>query len=256
MRKPLPIALWIVAVLCITPVVILVLLSFSQQWVYPFVLPKKFTAEAWYYIFEGDNKIAQGILTSAGIALSVATLATAMGFFSSRLIAYHRYKRQLLLLAYLPFVLSPVIFAVCIKYYFIILGLAGTFWGVILAQLIITYPYSIIFFTSFWNLRMQQYQSLVNTLGGSHTQAFKKVVLPMAVPMLITGFFQCFFISWFEYGLTFIIGFGKVQSLTIKVFQYLTEANIFYAALSCCLLILPPILLLWINKKFIYHKTV
>jgi len=256
MRKPLPVALWIVATLCIIPVVILVMLSLSQQWMYPFVLPKKYTAEAWLYIFEGDNKIAQSILTSAGIALSVATLATAMGFFSSRVIAYHRHKRPLLLLAYLPFVLSPVIFAVCIKYYFIILGLAGTFWGVILAQLIIAYPYSIIFFTSFWNLRMQQYQSLVNTLGGSHAQAFKKVLLPMAIPMLITGFFQCFLISWFEYGLTLIIGFGKVQSLTIKVFQYLTEANIFYAALSCCLLILPPIVLLWVNKKFIYHKTV
>ena len=256
MRKPLPIALWIVAALCIIPVVILVLLSFSQQWVYPFVLPKKFTAEAWLYIFEGDNKIVKSILTSAGIATGVAALATAMGFFTSKVIAYHRYKRQLLLLAYLPFVLSPVIFAVCIKYYFIILGLAGTFWGVLLAQLIIAYPYSIIFFTSFWNLRMQQYQWLVNTLGGSQAQAFKKVVLPIAIPMLITGFFQCFLISWFEYGLTLIIGVGKVQSLTIQVFQYLTEANIFYASLSCCLLILPPIVLLWINKKFVYHKTV
>ena len=254
MHKRLHISKWIIGALCIVPVIILFALSLSQQWVYPFVLPQKFTTEAWRYIFKSDNKIAQSIFTSTGIALSVATLSTAMGFFSSRIIAYHRYKKQLLLLAYLPFVLSPVIFAVCIKYYFIRLGLAGTFTGVVLAQLIIAYPYSIIFFTSFWNHRMQQFQMLVNTLGGTQSQAFKKVILPMAKPMLIVGFFQCFLISWFEYGLTLVIGFGKVQSLTIKVFQYLTEANIFYASLSCCLLILPPIFLLWINKKFIYHK--
>ncbi|MBC7867720.1 MAG: ABC transporter permease subunit, partial [Gloeobacteraceae cyanobacterium ES-bin-316] len=249
MLKRMHISKWIIGALCIVPVIILVILSLSQQWVYPLVLPQKFTTEAWIYIFKGNNKIAQGIFTSTGIALAVATLATGMGFFSSRVIAYHRFKKQLLLLAYLPFVLSPVIFAVCIKYYFIRLGLAGTFTGVVLAQLIIAFPYSIIFFTSFWNHRMLQYQMLVNTLGGTQKQAFKKVILPMAKPMLIVGFFQCFLISWFEYGLTLVIGFGKVQSLTIKVFQYLTEANIFYASLSCCLLILPPILLLWVNKK-------
>ena len=48
-----------------------------------------------------------------------------------------------------------------------------------------------------------------------------------------------------------IIGYGKVQTLTVKVYQFLTEANIFYAALNCCLLILPPVLLLWMNKRII-----
>ncbi|MGL1138528.1 hypothetical protein ACSIJM_23815, partial [Vibrio parahaemolyticus] len=72
-----------------------------------------------------------------------------IGFFVSKTIAYHTYRRQLLFLAYLPFVLSPVILAVCLKFYFIKLSLAGTVAGVIIAQLIIAIPYSIIFFTGF-----------------------------------------------------------------------------------------------------------
>lgn len=254
MLKRLRLGRWLFAAVCLLPVLVLLLLSFSQQWAYPFVFPQSLTTEAWFYIFKPDNKIAQSIFTSALIAVCVASLATAMGFFTSGVIATHRFKKHLLLMAYLPFVLSPVIFAVCIKYFFIRLQLAGTWSGVILAQLIIAYPYSIIFFISFWNRRMQQYQMLVQTLGGTTWQTFQKVIFPMALPMLIVGFFQCFLISWFEYGLTLVIGFGKVQSLTIRVFQYITEANIFYASLSCCLLILPPIVLLWVNKKFIYHK--
>jgi putative spermidine/putrescine transport system permease protein len=239
---------------CVLPIVILIALSLSRNWVYPHLLPKIFTSEAWLYIFEPGNNIISSIVTSSVIAFLVALLATTGGFFASRLIAYHQHKNKLLFLAYLPFILSPVIFAVCLKFYFIKLGLSGTITGVILAQLIIAFPYSTILLVSFWNNHIQQFQLLVQTLGGTNSYAYLKVIYPMAIPMLLVCFFQCFLISWFEYGLTLVIGFGKVQTLTLRVFQFLTEANIFYAALSCCLLIIPPTILLWMNKKFIFHK--
>lgn len=246
----------VLAVLCIVPPCALLAMSFFQQWTYPNVLPKIFTGEAWSYIFNENNKVAPAIFTSIVIAISVAFLSVFMGFFTSMLIAYHRYKKQLLILTYLPFVLSPVIFAVCLKFYFIKMGLIGTLFGVILAQLIIAYPYATILFMSFWNKRMLDFQKLGLTLGASPWYTFKKLLFPMALPMLLVGFFQCYLISWFEYGLTLIIGFGKVQTLTLKVFQYLTEANIFYAALSCSLLVIPPIILLWVNKRFVYHAKI
>jgi putative spermidine/putrescine transport system permease protein len=252
--KSLKTSLIIIAFVCILPLIVLITLSIARNWIYPHLLPKSFTAEAWSYIFQPGNNIVSSIFTSLIIAFTVALLSTVGGFFTSRLIAYHRLKTKLLFLAYLPFILSPVIFAVCLKYFFIKLGLSGTTAGVILAQLIIAFPYSTILLVSFWNTRIQQFQSLVQTLGGTDRYAFSKVIYPIAIPMLLVCFFQCFLISWFEYGLTLVIGFGKVQTLTLRVFQFLTEANIFYAALSCCLLIIPPTVLLWINKKFIFHQ--
>ncbi len=244
----------VIAFVCIVPPLVLVALSFFQQWTYPHLLPNIFTGEAWQFMFSGKNNIAFSIFTSVIIALAVAALSATMGFFTSLVIAYHTLKKQLLILAYLPFVLSPVIFAVCLKFYFIKMGLIGTLGGVVLAQLIVAYPYATILFISFWNSTMSNYMKLAQTLGSTPAFAFRKIIVPIAVPMLMVAFFQCFLISWFEYGLTLVIGFGKVQTLTIKVFQFLTEANLFYAALSCSLLVIPPIVLLWINRKFIYHK--
>jgi putative spermidine/putrescine transport system permease protein len=248
------ISLVIVAVVCVVPIIILVALSLARNWIYPYLFPKNFTVEAWQYIFRPGNNIVNSIFTSVIIALTVAFLSTIGGFVTSRFIAYHTLRNRLLFLAYLPFILSPVIFAVCLKFYFIKLGISGTIAGVILAQLIIAFPYSTILLTSFWNNRVKQFELLVQTLGGTQQFAFAKVVYPIAKPMLLVCFFQCFLISWFEYGLTLIIGFGRVQTLTLRVFQFLTEANIFYAALSCCLLIIPPIALLWINKRIVFHK--
>ena len=64
-------------------------------------------------------------------------------------------RKYLLLLAYLPFVLSPVILAVCLKFYFNKMNISGTFLGVVLAQMIIAFPYCIIFFIGFWNQRIR-----------------------------------------------------------------------------------------------------
>lgn len=249
-------AIWkgLLAALCIVPPCILLALSFFKQWSFPAILPGEYSMEAWRSIFKPSNNISTAIGASVAIAVTVALLATLFGFVTSMVIAYHQYKKQLLMLTYLPFLLSPVIFAVCIKFYFIKMHLVGTIGGVMLAQLIIAYPYATIFFMSFWNNRALQFRKLAQTLGASPVYTFRKVLMPMALPMMIVAFFQCFLISWFEYGLTLVIGFGKVQTLTLKVFQYLTEANIFYAALSCSLLVLPPIILLWVNKKFIYNK--
>lgn len=103
---------------------------------------------------------------------------------------------------------------------------------------------------------MRSMEQLVATLGGNTWQTYIKVLLPVAKGALLVCFFQTFLISWFEYGLTTIIGVGKVQTLTVKVFQYISEANIFYAALASCLLVAPPIVLLWINKRFVFVKHI
>jgi len=243
----------VIAVACIFPVLLLLFLSVSRNWIFPAVLPQQFSINNWVDAFAPGSGIAHSFFLTLCLSLSVAALATVAGFFCSKLIAYHKNKNALLLLAYLPFVLSPVIFAVCLRFYFIKLTLTGTFGGVMLAHLIIAFPYSVIFFTGFWNQQIKQYEMVVQTLGGSAGDAFRTLIVPAAKTMLLVCFFQCFLIVWFEYGLTSVIGYGKVQTLTIKVYQFLTEANLFYAALSSCLLVLPPVLLLWLNKQIIFR---
>ena len=101
---------------------------------------------------------------------------------------------------------------------------------------------------------MQELEALSYTLGGSRWQTFRKVLLPLSKNAMLLCFFQVFLISWFEYGLTNLIGVGKIKTLTVSVFNFINEANIFYAALACCLLVFPPMILLYINKRFIFLK--
>jgi putative spermidine/putrescine transport system permease protein len=199
-----------------------------------------------------------GMLQSFEISLFISTAvgiaSTIVGFLMSRSIAFHSRKNIIIAFAYLPFVLSPVIFASVLNFYFISLYLSGNIAGVILAQLLITLPFSILLFVDYWDNKLKSLEDLVLTLGGNSKQAFSKVLIPVSKNMLLLCFFQTFIISWFDYGLTSLIGVGKIATLTIKVFQFIGEANPYYAAVSSCLLIIPPVILLFINKKYLFNQ--
>lgn len=236
------------------PFAFLVMLSLGRQWPYPQLFPEHWSLENWSLVLGSSEGLGNSVLLSVLLSLSVASLSTSLSFWTSRYIAYHPRREAWLSMAYFPYVFAPVILAACLQFFFIVAGLYGTFGGVLLAQLLITYPYGIIFFSSFWNERLRSMENLVMTLGGSTRQAYTKVLVPVARGALMTCFFQLFLISWFEYGLTNLIGVGKVPTLTLRVFQYVNEANIFLAALASCLLILPPVFLLWLNRRVLFRE--
>lgn len=234
------------------PFAFLLALSFGQNWRFPALLPSVWTPDNWQMLLASQSDLGQSLARSLGVSVSIAFTATGLSFFTAKHIAYHRLRERLLTVAYFPYVFAPVVLAATLQFYFIRLGLAGKTGGVMLAQLFLVYPFGVIFFTGFWNERMRAMEQLSATLGGNGWQTFRRVLLPGAKGALLVCFFQTFLISWFEYGLTTLLGVGKVQTLTVKVFQYIGEANIFYAALASVLLVLPPVVLLWVNKQVLF----
>ena len=53
----------------------------------------------------------------------------------------------------------------------------------------------------------------------------------------------------------YLIGGGAVKTLPLKVYDFVFEANPAYAALASCLLVVPPVVLLWINKRFLFKAV-
>ncbi len=237
------------------PLLFMAMLALAVSWRFPGIMPSALSFDTIISIFSKGNNLIIGLTNSLIIATSVSILAVPAAFAISRQISRQQNKHMLLLCAYLPFTLSPVVYAACLNYYFVLGGLNGTLIGVILAQLIIVFPFNIILFMSHWNKQLESYSDLVATLGGNKQQTYFKVIIPLSGKILMIAFFQSFLISWFEFGLTKFIGIGQVQTLTIRVYQYIGEANVQLSALSSLILILPPLFLLWINKRIIYHQV-
>lgn len=237
----------------LTPPLLLLYLSVVASWQYPALLAQGFSAVHWQYFLRSGSGLLSGAGLSAGLALAVGSVATLAGFFSSRYIAW-RLSRRWWLPVYFPYVIAPVILAVLLNRWFIAAGLSGHVTGVFVAQLLVAFPFCTLFFAAFWNERMRRMEGLAATLGATPAQIFSRVLWPVARPQLALCFFQSFLISWFEYGLTQLIGVGKVATLPVRVFQYVNEANPHLAALAGLLLLLPPMLLLWFNQRYVWKR--
>lgn len=230
------------------PFIHLLLLSFASQWQPDKLIPQSLGLQNWQQIAQ------QGLLTnhlfrSLTLSTIVALLSTGIGYPLGRLLSQSPRKPLWLSLAYLPYAFSPVIYAYCLQYYFLSTGLSGSILGIIIAQALLFTPFSVLFFINFWSPRLIAMQHLALTLGSSPNQVWLKVWIPMSMPALRAIFAQIFLFSWFDYGLTIVIGSGRVTTLSLLVWQYISESNPYYAAIGSCVLMLPAALLLFLSGR-------
>jgi len=237
------------------PFVLLALLAVAPAWRFPAVLPAEYSLAAWRSLLAADNDLLAGLGRSVGLAGVVAVVATASGFGLARAITRAARPGRWEALSYLPYALPPVLLAVLIQPFIIRLHLSGSVGGVLVGLLLIALPFATLLLRSFWTQQATEYEQLARTLGCTPGQAFRRVLLPLAWPLLRTALFQTFLLSWFDFGLTNLLSVGKVRTLTVQVFTYVGEANAPLAAVASLLLLLPPALLLWANKRALLRKA-
>lgn len=242
----------LVAVGCALPLLYLLVLSGAADWRFPDVVPPAWAWSRWRDALRADDGMASSLGLSLFLSTCVALTATPTAFLASKAVAYGKYREWWLFLAYLPFAASPVILGTTLMFFYLKLQLDGTLIGVMLAQLMFALGFGMVFFLPFWNREKQAFEALVLTLGGSRWQAFRHAILPLSKGMLWICFFQTFLISWFQYGITLLIGAGRVQTLPLRVFEFINEANPYYAALAACLLIVPPSVVILLNKALLF----
>lgn len=239
---------------CLLPISLLAILSLAGHWPFDRALPEQWTGRHWAGLTGGRTPLVSSFALSCFISTLVSLISTPLGYLAAKWMAYRPSRDHWLLLAYGPYAFSPVILATCIAYFYLRLGLAGTVAGVIAAQSMFGIAFATVFFVPYWGPRMKALEELIYTLGGSPSQAFRNALWPVSRNALLICFFQTFLISWSQYGLTLLIGSGKVQTLPILVYAFVNEANPAIAAVASCLLLLPPMALLWLNKRFVFDR--
>lgn len=242
------------ALFLLGPLVYLLVYGVAIQWIFPQLLPS-LSLNNWKQLFNGSQGLGGSLGLSLLLSSVMASVSSILAFFTSRYLSYGAHSRHWQNLAYLPFALSPVVYAVSIHFYFNYLGLSASIIGVMLSQLFLLYPYSVILFSTFWSPKVKAYEQAIATIGGGRWMQWKHGVWPLAKNVFAFSWIQTFLISWFDFGMTQYIGVGKVKTLTLQVFQLVSEANPYLAAVAGGLLVLPPLLLLYINKKFLVQRA-
>lgn len=233
-------------ILGIGPLLFLLLLSLSQTWFWPGLLPVDPQLSAWSGLLTGPagERLTSATFNSVLLAGSTGILSSLLALPLGRELAtLDGWKRTVgSAAAFLPVAAPPVALGVGLQYSFLVGGLGGSFTGVLLAHLIPAIGYTSLFFMGFFQIYDGRIDEAARTLGASRLQLFRRVTLPLLRRPLLEAALLGFLISWAQVPLTLLIGQGLVPTLPIELLGYIQAGQDRVAAVGALLLIIPALI--------------
>jgi multiple sugar transport system permease protein len=200
------IALWVFTILimlfCLFPFywVINVSLKTGPDLSRPDIFPPNPTFANYASIFQNGD-FTRALLNSVVVSFSTTILSLVIGAFAAYALARLRFPRKFLILAIILSISTfpPIAIAAPVFKLFTDIGLYNTYLGLILPSLTFALPLTIYILTSFFKEIPKELEEAALVDGASNFTAFRKVVIPLAAPGMVTAGMLVFIAAWTEF---------------------------------------------------------
>ncbi len=164
------------------------------------LLPPSPTLDNYTSIFEDDN-FTMALRNSAIIAGSVTILSLLIGSFAGYALARLHLPKKFLILALLLSISTfpPIAIAAPVFELWTDIGLYNTYLGLILPSLAFGLPLTVYILASFFREIPAELEEAALVDGATRLQAFRKVVVPLAAPGVVTAGLLVFIFVWNEF---------------------------------------------------------
>lgn len=232
-------------IIFLAPLLLFAVYTFADGWFFPTPFPQQWSLTFFERALD-DPRTLGGMWDGMVISIIASILSLLLAFPASWTLGLRKFRgRQLVwLLFFLPTIVPPLAIGMGLNILFLRLGLAGTLFGVSLAHLISTLPYTVFTLSSAFERYDENYEHQALALGASPSQIFFNVTLRMMTPSLVVATLFAFLVSWSQYLLTLLIGGGKVITLPILLFSAASGGNPATIAIKSLLFVLPPVLVI------------
>jgi len=241
------------------PFAVLIIWSFSSRWFYPQLWPEQWGLRAWQYIFgTAGTQIIAGLIQSMLVALATAAISIVIGVPAGRALGLYDFKAKdtISVMLMLPVIVPPLCVAMGLQLWFIKLGLAETFIGVVLVHLTFCLPYSVFVMWGVFSNYDPDYENQARSLGANSWEIITRVMLPLTLPgILVAGLFS-FLLSWSQYLSTLIIGGGRITTLPILLFALMGSGDRPVAAAVSMVFVAPAFLVLLFSARHLGGKSI
>ncbi len=235
----------------VLPLVPLAIWSFARGWRFPSLLPQQWSMKAWNYALSDTAGVLDSLWLTIWIAVCATALATLIGVPAGRALGMHSFRGKALveLMILAPVIVPGIAVALGIHSVFIGLGLTNTITGVVLVHLIPTLPYMTLVMAGIFANYDPAFEQQARSLGASPLQTFWHVTLPAIMPGIVVGGLFAFLVSWSQYVLTLLIGGGRVVTLPLLLFNFVSSGRNDITGAIAMIYILPGILILILTAR-------
>lgn len=221
---------------------------------YPSLIPTKFTLLNFINSFRGVGTLLEAAFyKSLETAFIVAAIAIVLGFHAAFGLNKLPFKISSFIVAVLFFstMIPSITVAIPISETFLRLGLYDSPLGLALAQELIVLPLTVFILMGTFDAIPKQLEQQSRVDGATFFQSLYRVILPLAIPGMVSAFLLSWLMSWDEF--TFAVILSPVHP-TLPILIYLdasARGNILTAASFSLLVTIPVIVLTVILSKFI-----
>jgi putative spermidine/putrescine transport system permease protein len=203
------------------PLAIVVLAAFNAGNFLTFP-PQGFSLK-WFANFFARREFMQALWLSTEIAVWTAAVSTAIGTLASIVLVRARFRGRDLLNAFVtsPLLLPQILTGVALLQYFTLIGLAQSWWGLLLGHVVVTTPYTVRTVTATLTTFDVALEEAAQSLGASPVRAFLEVTLGVIKPGVVAGAIFAFAISFDNFTLSLFLTSPKLTPLPIELFAYL-----------------------------------
>jgi putative spermidine/putrescine transport system permease protein len=200
--------------------------SFGTRWLNSWV-PPGYTFR-WYAAAWREFQLGDVLLVTFEIAVSVVVLSALVGVPAAYALARRTFpgKWAVMLLFLLPLLVPPMTFGVPLATVLYRVGLAGTMWGVIVANLVPCVPFTVILMIPFIEQIDPRVEAAARVFGAGTGRLFVHVLIPLLTPGILAATLLAMVrtVSMFE--LTFLTAGPSSQTLVVSLYYSVFAAGV------------------------------
>lgn len=209
----------LVIVFLLAPMAIVLIISFSAA---PFLTfpPPGFSLQ-WYAKLFGNPAWTTTLATSVAIVIPTGVIATVLGTAAALALARAAVpgKRIITGLLMAPLVVPVIVIAAALYGAFAPLGLNGTLTGFVLAHVVLTLPYVISTVSAALAVVDPGYEAAALTLGATPWIAFRRILLPLIAPGVLSGLLFAMVVSFDELVVSLFISTPTFRPVTVQMWS-------------------------------------
>jgi putative spermidine/putrescine transport system permease protein len=200
--------------------------SFSTRWLRSW-LPAGYTTH-WYASAWGEFQLNQVLFVTFQIAFTVVLISALFGVGAAYAMARREFpgKRLVMLLFLLPLLVPPITFGIPLATVLYRIGLGGTFWGVVLANLVPTIPFVILIMIPFIEQIDPKIEAAARVFGANTWKLFFFVLLPLLLPGILASLLIVLVRTLATFELTFFTSGPSSQTLVVALYYAVFAAGV------------------------------
>ncbi|MBB3962464.1 ABC transporter permease [Rhizobium metallidurans] len=215
-------AIWALATLFVlnllAVIAAVVVNSFGTRWLGTW-LPAGWTTK-WYFSAWKEFQLSSVVLVTFEIVFTVVIISGILGVMTAYALARRDFagKRVVILLFLLPLLIPPLTYGIPLATVLYQLGLGGTFWGVVLINVVPSLPFVVLVMIPFIEQIDPRIEAAARVFGAGTASLFLRILLPLLLPGMLAALLLVLVRTIAMFELTFLIAGPTTQTLVVSLY--------------------------------------